>query len=488
MNPDESAPAAGPAGTTPTTSSPAPKKRGLPLHTKILIGLIVGAAAGIAFNPYYQPAVAGLGPDETNWAKELLEWTDAIGKIFLRLVFLVVIPLVISALALGVLELGDLRRLGRVGLRTLGFTVLFSVISVVVGIGLVNLIKPGDRLAPEKKAALRTQYVTNAEGQKKPADAEGAKEKKEPGAGKHLSKMLLDIIPENPLQEMVGAIDGSSKGNGMLAVMFFALMLGVALAMTTERTRNAVKLLEGVFDVSMTIIGIAMSVAPYCVACLVFGITARQGFEVLLTLGWFVLTVVLGLSIQMFVVYSLAVAGIARRSPRKFFSDISDAILTAFGTSSSNATLPISLRVARENLKLPPEISRFVLTVGATGNQNGTALYEGVVVLFLAQVFGQDLSVGDQIKVVLMSILAGVGTAGVPGGSIPLIMIVLRSVNVPAESIAIILGVDRVLDMMRTVLNVSGDLVLATCVAGEETAEPETPPQPPSEIAAEWKG
>jgi DAACS family dicarboxylate/amino acid:cation (Na+ or H+) symporter len=247
-------------------------------------------------------------------------------------------------------------------------------------------------------------------------------------------------------------------------------MLGVALAMSPERTKPLVGVLEGIFDVSMVIIGIAMQLAPYCVACLVFGITARQGPDVLATLFWFVATVVLGLSIQMFVVYSLALAGIARRNPWQFFRDISDAALTAFGTSSSNATLPVSLRVAREKLRLPPEISRFVLTVGATGNQNGTALYEGVVVLFLAQVFNKDLSFASQIKVVLMSILAGVGTAGVPGGSIPLIMIVLRNVGVEPEGIAIILGVDRLCDMCRTVLNVSGDLVLATCVAGEETA------------------
>jgi DAACS family dicarboxylate/amino acid:cation (Na+ or H+) symporter len=222
-----------------------------------------------------------------------------------------------------------------------------------------------------------------------------------------------------------------------------------------------------------------MRLAPYCVACLVFGITARQGPEVLATLFWFVATVVLGLAIQMFVVYSLVLAGVARRNPWQFFRDISDAALTAFGTSSSNATLPISLRVAREKLRLPPEISRFVLTVGATGNQNGTALYEGVVVLFLAQVFNQDLTIAQQFKVVLMSILAGVGTAGVPGGSIPLIMVVLRSVNVPPEGIAVILGVDRLCDMCRTVLNVSGDLVLATCVAGEEPADIQLDAAPP---------
>lgn len=445
MTPDETN--AELSATTPAAGG----RRRWPLHTRILMGLVVGAVLG---------AIANFFSDSFS-LDSILVWTDTIGRIFLRLVFMVVLPLVISALALGVLELGDLRRLGRVGARTLFFTLIFSATSVVIGLVLVNVIQPGKRLSPEKRAELSAHYSKDVATAEKKADE-----------AKSIANTLLDIIPENPVQEMFGAVDGSSKGNGMLAVMFFALMLGVALAMSPERTKPLVGVLEGIFDVSMVIIGIAMQLAPYCVACLVFGITARQGPDVLATLFWFVATVVLGLSIQMFVVYSLALAGIARRNPWQFFRDISDAALTAFGTSSSNATLPVSLRVAREKLRLPPEISRFVLTVGATGNQNGTALYEGVVVLFLAQVFNRDLTMLDQIKVVMMSILAGVGTAGVPGGSIPLIMIVLRNVGVQPEGIAIILGVDRLCDMCRTVLNVSGDLVLATCVAGEETDSP----------------
>jgi DAACS family dicarboxylate/amino acid:cation (Na+ or H+) symporter len=186
-------------------------------------------------------------------------------------------------------------------------------------------------------------------------------------------------------------------------------------------------------------------------------------------LAWFVLTVLLGLSLHLFGVYSLVVWIAGGRSPRAFFRDVSDAMLMAFGTSSSNATLPTALRVAETKLRLPSDIARFVLTIGSTGNQNGTALYEGVVVLFLAQVFGVELTLIQQVTVVLMSVLAGVGTAGVPGGSLPLIVVVLRSVNVPGESIALILGVDRLLDMCRTVLNVTGDLVLATCVARGES-------------------
>lgn len=215
----------------------------------------------------------------------------------------------------------------------------------------------------------------------------------------------------------------------------------------------------------MVIIGFAMRLAPLAVACLVFSLTSRLGLDALRTLAWFVGTVLLGLALQFFVVYPLALLLVGRYRPIDFFRRASEAMLTAFGTSSSNATLPTALKVAEQDLGLAPRIANFVLTVGATGNQNGTALYEGVVVLFLAQVFGVHLSMAQQISVVLMSVLAGVGTAGVPGGSLPLIVIVLQSVGIPGEGIGIILGVDRVLDMCRTTLNVTGDLVIATCVA-----------------------
>ena len=251
----------------------------------------------------------------------------------------------------------------------------------------------------------------------------------------------------------------------MLAVMFFALLFGIALSVAGEKAETVVKFLEGIFEVAMVIIGWAMKIAPYGVACLLFAITSQVGWDILKTLAWFVATALTAMTIQMVVVYPLMLRFIANRNPWRFYNDISDALLTAFGTSSSNATLPTALRVADEKLWLPNEISQFVLTIGATGNQNGTALYEGVVVLFLAQVFGVDLTISQQFVVVLMSMLAGVGTAGVPGSSIPLIVIVLQSVGVPGEGIGIILGIDRVLDMCRTVLNVGGDLVLAACVS-----------------------
>lgn len=450
---------------TPQGSSPPPSQphRRVALHWKILLGLLLGAIFGIAAHAYFaRPPLAGSVDaldQDANGVDDRLDWfalqvADPVGRVFLRLVLMVVLPLVISALALAVVELGDLRRLGRIGLRTLLYTVVLSSAAVLIGITLVNVLRPGERLSQEKREALAAQYSTGAA--ETIAKSKGAKS---------LKDTLLDIIPENPLQEMVGALDGSSKGNGILAVMFFALTFGAALAQVGAAGEAAVRLLEGLFAASMKILDWAMRLAPLGVACLVFAMTSRLGGELLVTLAWFVGTALLGFAVQLFVVYPLLLIVIGRRRPGEFFRSISEVMLVAFGTSSSNATLPVSLRVAEERLGLPPAVSRFVLTVGATGNQNGTGLYEGVVVLFLAQVFGVDLTLGQQVMVVLMAVIGGIGTAGIPGGSIPMVVLVLQSVGVPGESIAVILGIDRILDMCRTVLNVTGDLALATCVA-----------------------
>lgn len=428
-------------------------KKGLPLHATILIGLLVGAVLGLLAN-FYAQANPQAQPTVEMLAKQI---ADPIGKVFLRIVVMVVVPLVFSALTLGVQELGDVRSLGRVGFKTLGLTVLLSLASVFIGLACVNTLRPGERLTSEQRQMLNERYSKAA-----------AEHSQKAAAAKPLADTLLNLLPENPLQEMVGAVDGSSKGNGMLAVMVFALVVGIALAVTPDRTQTLVHVLEGIFDVCMTIIRFAMRLAPFCVACLLFSVTAQIGFDILKTLLGFVFTVLLGLGLQMFVVYPLVLMVVSRMSPRTFFSSIREAIFTAFATSSSNATLPTSMRVAKERLGLRPDISQFVLTVGATGNQNGTALFEGIVVLFLAQVFGVELSLVQQFHVVLMAMFAGIGTAGVPGGAIPLIIIVLHSVGVPGEGIAIVLGVDRILDMCRTVLNVTGDLVLATAVSRSE--------------------
>jgi DAACS family dicarboxylate/amino acid:cation (Na+ or H+) symporter len=448
------------------------ERRRWPLHKRIVVGLVIGAGLGIAANL----AASRLVQPDHDQRPSFLYWivgdadgngmidfvdrlagdiADPIGRVFLRLILMVIIPLVVSALILGVVEIGDVRRLGRVGVRTLVLTGVLSSIAVVLGVSLVNVLRPGHALAPQQRAHLQAQYSRGAEDTLASAKL-----------ARPLKQVLLDLIPENPLQEMVGAVDGSSKGNGMLAVMVFALVIGVAITVVPrEKSEPVVRVLEGLYAVAMVVIGFAMWLAPVAVGCLVFAITARLGFDILRTLGWFALTVLLGLGVQLSLVYSLLVGTVARVRPTTFFRAIQEAMWTAFGTSSSSATLPTALRVAEQELRLPKEIGRFVLTVGATGNQNGTALFEGVVVLFLAQVFGVELTWAQQTLVVLMAVLAGVGTAGVPGGSLPMIVVVLQSVGIPGEGIGIILGIDRFLDMCRTVLNVTGDLVLATCVA-----------------------
>lgn len=425
-----------------TTIEPAPRRR-LALHTRMLLGLLLGATAGLI-------ARSTLPTANIDWLADNLAYP--IGQLFLRLIFMVVVPLVVSSLMLGVLELGDVRALGRIGLRTLGYTVVVSSASVLIGVALVNAVRPGSWVSPEVQAQLARDY-----GKASSTAIEQAK------AAKPWTDALLDLIPRNPLSAAGEALKGE-----MLAVMVFALIFGIALARVRDaQTEPLVGTLVGLQRASMKVVEWAMELAPYGVAALLFSLTARTGLGVVSSLGAYVAVVVVGLLVHALGVYSLVLV-FARVSPREWFGRCREVILTAFSTSSSNATLPTSLRTSAERLGVPEKIGNFVLTVGATGNQNGTALFEGVTVLFLAQVFGVQLGLGQQLTVVAMSILAGIGTAGVPGGSLPLIVIVMQSVGVPAEAIAIILGVDRLLDMCRTVVNVVGDLVCATYVASAE--------------------
>jgi dicarboxylate/amino acid:cation (Na+ or H+) symporter, DAACS family len=390
----------------------------------ILIGLLVGAVLGVVAK-YTWPEL----PAEHTWelgnvVKNIIR---PIGNVFLRIIFMVVVPLIFSAIVLGVAELGDPRRLGRVGLRCVLTTVIFSAASVVIGLTLVNVIRPGDRIAVETRENLVATYATGAG--EKIAQAQSAKP---------LSTTLLDLIPQNPLEEAVNAFNPEKANGGMIAVMVFSLFFGVALTMIPADRAGPVRAFcQGVFDVCLTIIGFAMALAPVCVGCLAFALTATTGWELLRSLGLYVGVVLGAMLLHQFGFYALMLRMFGGWSPRAFFRGAREAMITAFATSSSNATLPVSLRVAEESLRLPPRISRFVLTVGASANQNGTALYEGVTVLFLAQVFGVDLTIGQQIVVALMCILAGVGTAGVPGGSLPLVVGVLMTIGVPPQSIAI---------------------------------------------------
>jgi DAACS family dicarboxylate/amino acid:cation (Na+ or H+) symporter len=449
-------------------SDPPPKlkiRRRIPLHIKVVIGLVIGITAGLIANwAGTRYGVDTDGDGLADWLETTVFWVEPIGKIFLRLMFMVVLPLVFSALALAVVEIGDIGDLGKMGLRTLFFTAILSGTAVVIGLTLVNTTQPGRTITPDQRDLIIEQ--NRADADKRIQQAEQAKT---------LRDTLVDMFPENPLQEMVGALDGSSKGNGMLAVMVFSLIFGMAIAVQPEKCAVLIGWLEGLRSVAMTVIEFAMRLAPLGAACLVFSVAALLGLPILKILAAFVAICIGGLALHLFGTYSVVLALLGRKNPVTFFRDVREAMMVAFGTSSSNATLPTAIRVANDNLRLPTRVANFVLTVGATGNQNGTALFEGVVVLFLAQVMGVDLTMDQQIKVVLMSILAGVGTAGVPGGSIPLIIVLMQSVGVPAEAIGIILGVDRLLDMCRTVVNVTGDLVVAQCVATGEPGENAAP-------------
>ena len=409
----------------------------MPLHTKILLGLIAGAISGVAVNFF-----VGNGESTGRFVSLV---TEPIGRMWLNALIMVVVPLIISTLAVGVAGLGSLRRLGRIGVLTMMSFMALTLISTILGLAAVNLVRPGDGLEPELTERLIETYQGQTEG------AMGLAE------GSFSMDLFIRIIPRNPIR---AAADGE-----MLAIIFFALMLGVALTMLPEeKGAPMLRFLESLGHVTVAIIGLVMLVAPLGVFCLIFSVTARFGFEILFNLIKYVVTVVSTLGLFAIMVYPLILKFVSRRNPLEFLLKARIAVLTAFSTSSSSATLPTSLRVAQENLGISRGVAGFVLPLGATLNMDGTALFEGITVLFIAQVFGADLSLGAQAIVVLMSVVTSIGVAGIPGGSIPILMMVLSMVGVPVEGIAIVLGVDRILDMCRTTVNVTGDLVCAAVV------------------------
>lgn len=408
-------------------------------HYRLLLSLVLGACAGLICHGF-----AGNEALQT-FNRYLLE---PVGQVFLRGIFMIVVPMVMSGLMLGVYQLSNHHGLARVAKRTLFFTVLASSASVVIGISLVNLAKPGVGLDISQMLgdASGVQNIERNVAQAKP-----------------VVQSLLEIIPKNPFATATQALEGE-----MLALMFFSLAFGAALAAANgDKPSRWIELLEETYAACLLVVDTVMKFAPWAVFALVFQSTFKFGADILFSLGFYVLIVVIGLLLQQGVVYTLLLRLFTCINPWIFFRQCRDVYLYAFATASSNATLPRSLELAEHELKLKPEVSRFVLTIGSTANQNGTALFEGITVLFLAQVYGVDLSLAQQVQVVLMSILAGIGTAGVPGGSLPLIMILTQQVGIPAEGMGLILGVDRFLDMCRTTLNVSGDLVIAALVDEE---------------------
>lgn len=433
------------------------------LHILILLALVVGAVGGLL-------AQRQLTPDSEGLKWFLSYFAKPAGTLFLNMIFMVVVPLLFSALVLGVAEIGDARRVGRIGIRALMFTVLLSGLAVALGLVLVNTFKPGNIDMPaDKKKAMIERFVPPkdapaADAPKDDLQKDVEKKLAQAKEAKNASETIVEFVPKNPLASAVDAL-----GGGLLPFMFFALMFGIALtSIEAEKALPVKQFLEGLFAVSIKIVGWAMFLAPIGVFGFAFNAGATLGVDAFMALLKYAGLVLFGLAFHLFVVYSLALKIFAKRNPIEFFRQMKGVMATAFATSSSNATLPYALKAAEDEVGLPRDTSSFVLTVGATANQNGTALFEGITLIFLAQFFGVDLTLADQIVVMLMAILAGVGTAGVPGGAWPMIAIILVRIGVPAEAIGICLGIDRILDMSRTVLNVTGDMTIACCVQAME--------------------
>lgn len=418
-------------------------KRGVPLHVLMLAGFVLGTAAGLSVHSF-------VGAD-TPWVIWLTgNVTGPVGQIFLRLLIMLVLPLLFSALVVGVAEMGDLAALGRVGVKTLALTVVVSTIAVVIGIVMVNTLRPGDGVDPAQAEALLAQGAAGAAGIIENAPNEIS-----------FGTFFLDLVPSN-------AVNAAAQ-SAILPFMVFSLIFGIGLVLVRSPATDALQLsITGIFEVMMKLITLVIKLAPVAIACLLFNQAAIFGWDLLVRLAAFVGVAIGAMALHMFVVYPLFVWLLGGMSPLRFFTNVRAPMVVAFSTASSNATLPVALRAAEEELGLPRRIARFVLTVGATANQNGTALFEGVTVLFLAQFFNIELTLAQQVMVMFVCVLGGIGTAGVPAGSLPVIVMILAMVGVPPEGIGLVLGVDRLLDMCRTTLNVTGDLALATIVSRGE--------------------
>ena len=422
------------------------QSRGFSLQWQMLAGFLVGLTLGLIVYSTQRDAA---------WVDTFTTYvTQPIGQIFLRLLFMLVIPLLFSALVVGISEMGEIKSLKRVGLRTLAYTIVVSAIAVAVSLAVVNLLQPG---AGVDRAAA-AQMLQDSAGRAGEIVKTGAEQPSGIDA-------FISIVPNNLVEAM-------GSNSAILSVMFFALFFGIGLLITdTPNSRALQRGFEGLFDVTMRLILLVIKLAPLAVACFMFNLAALFGWDLLIRLSAYVGVVLLALGIQLFIVYPILLKTLAGKSPIAFFRDVQEAMVMAFSTASSNATLPTALRVSEENLKLPRRVSRFVLTIGATANQNGTAMFEGVTVIFLAQFFGIELSLWQQLTVMLVCILGGIGTAGVPAGSLPVVALILAMVGIDPQAIALVLGVDRFLDMCRTTLNVTGDLVAAQVISAGEPVD-----------------
>lgn len=404
------------------------------LSLRLLGGFLVGLMAAMSLRWMEVPA------------DMLITIARTAGDLFLRSIFMLILPIVIPVLLLGIQRLTETGAMGRIGLHTLLTVLGLTAIAAAIGLLLANLLMPGAHLSSGTRMELMARF-----GQATPR------------AKALTADLFLNLLPKNPLYEMATALTPAQQG-GLLSVVSFTILFGIALAkLPSEQTQPLYQILDIIYRASLWLLLLIMRwVAPIGIAGLIFQAVMSMGWEIFPLLGAYAGTVVLGLLIHGVGVYTFFLRLIARVNPLHIMRGSLPAVIMAFSSASSNATLPTSLRVAVERLRINPPVAQFILTLGATVNQNGTALYEGVTLLFLMQVFGVPLTLSEQILIVALAILIAVGAAGVPGGSLPLLAGVLPTFGVPAGAIALIYGIDRFLDMMRTTLNVYGDLVIAT--------------------------
>jgi proton glutamate symport protein len=410
----------------------------LQLYTKVLIGLVAGVLFGM---------LAG----QLGFSDFVSSYIKPIGSVFIKLISMVVIPLVFASLLVGTSSLNDIRKLGRIGAKTMAYYLCTTIIAICIGLLLANTLRPGAGLSEEARTKL-----TQSSPEETVAPIDTALKKPT------ITDIFLNIIPTNPVRAFV-------EGR-MLQIIFFALITGICLGLIpSERSRPVIEFFEGVNDVIIKMVHIIMKLAPYGVFALISAVVADFGLDILFVLVKYSLVVVVGLVLHVAIVYSLAIKIFSKQKVRTFFRGIRPAQLIAFSSASSSATLPVTMECAEKNLDVPGQIASFALPLGATINMDGTALYQGVSTVFIAQVYGLGLNPMQQLTIVLTAVLASIGTAGTPAAGVITLAIVLKSIGVPLEGIALIMGVERILDMCRSVVNVTGDASCAVVVASSES-------------------
>jgi len=419
----------------------------LELHWKIIIGLVLGLIFGVL-------AAAN------GWSGFTTNWIAPFGIIFINLLKLIAVPLVLSSLITGVASLSDLKKLSRIGGKTITIYIVTTTIAVTIGLVSVNLLKPGDTVPEDMKVKLQETYKSAASGKLEAADQIKERRPLQP---------IVDMVPSN-------FFSSASNNRNMLQVVFVAIIIGIALIQIPKnKARPVLEFMEGINDLVIKLVDNIMLMAPIGVFALIADtITSIAGdnlnnvLELLGALGFYMLAVIIGLIIQMVFTYTAVLKIFSNMSLKKFYQGIAPAQLLAFSTSSSGATLPVTMERCEDELGVSEEVSSFVLPLGATINMDGTALYQAIAAVFIAQTLGMDLTLGAQLTIVLTAVLASIGTAAVPGAGIIMLIIILEAIGVPSAGIALILGVDRILDMMRTVTNVTGDASVAVAVASSE--------------------